>query len=120
MTAIMDSPTNAPARALTRQGLAARSQGDAAELCGRCGHGQAAVLPSGEVAPCVMARWLAAGDVRRQGLAAVLGGESWAEALRAIPARADANPCDPDCKPASDGGDCSPAEQEACDPKYDE
>ncbi|GAA1264735.1 hypothetical protein GCM10009579_23870 [Streptomyces javensis] len=53
-------------------------------------------------------------------MAAILGGEAWAEALSAIPARAGGGPCDPDCKPASDGGDCSPAEQEACDPKYDE
>jgi hypothetical protein len=53
-------------------------------------------------------------------LAAVLGGAAWAEALRAIPARADGSVCDPDCKPASDGGDCAPAEQEACDPKYSE
>ncbi|MFM9611538.1 radical SAM protein [Streptomyces niveiscabiei] len=93
---------------------------DTEELCGRCGHGQAAVLPSGEVTPCVMSRWLTTGNVRDRGLAAILGGEAWAEALRVIPARADGNPCDPDCKPASDGGDCSPAEQDACDPKYDE
>ncbi|QKV94329.1 radical SAM protein [Streptomyces sp. NA02950] len=93
---------------------------DAGELCGRCGLGQAAVLPSGEVTPCVMARWLTTGNVRERGLAAVLGGEAWAEALRLIPARVGGGPCDPDCKPASDGGDCSPAEQPACDPKYDE
>ncbi|MEE4594289.1 radical SAM protein [Streptomyces sp. DSM 41524] len=93
---------------------------DTAELCGRCGHGQAAVLPSGEVTPCVMARWLTTGNVRERGLATVLSGKAWAEALSAIPARAQRGPCDPDCKPASDGGDCSPAEQEACDPKYDE
>ncbi|MFW6695488.1 SPASM domain-containing protein [Streptomyces sp. MAR4 CNX-425] len=91
---------------------------DAAELCGRCGDGQAAVLPSGEVTPCVIARWLTGGNVRNRALGAILGGETWAEALRVIPARADIGPCDPDCKPASDGGDCSPAEQEACDPKY--
>ncbi|WP_435241174.1 radical SAM protein [Streptomyces cucumeris] len=93
---------------------------NAAELCGRCGRGQAAVLPSGEVTPCVMARWLTTGNVRERGLAEVLGGASWAEALRLIPARADGGPCDPDCKPASDGADCAPAEQPACDPKYDE
>nr|WP_055414249.1 MULTISPECIES: radical SAM/SPASM domain-containing protein [Streptomyces] len=93
---------------------------DAAELCGRCGHGQAAVLPSGEVTPCVMSRWLTTGNVRDHGLAAILGGKAWAEALRVIPVRADAAPCDPDCKPALDGGDCSPAEQPACDPKYEE
>ncbi|MFJ8489534.1 radical SAM protein [Streptomyces sp. NPDC094038] len=96
------------------------ARADTAQLCGRCGHAQAAVLPSGEVTPCVMSRWLTTGNVRERGLAAILGGEAWAEALSAIPARADGNPCDPDCKPASDGGDCSPAEQDACDPKYNE
>ncbi|MFE7661729.1 radical SAM/SPASM domain-containing protein [Streptomyces celluloflavus] len=96
------------------------TEADATELCGRCGHGQVAVLPSGEVTPCVMSRWLVTGNVRKSGLAAILGGESWAEALHAIPARADGNSCDPDCKPASDSGDCSPAERDACDPKYDE
>lgn len=93
---------------------------DATELCGRCGHGQVAVLPSGEVAPCVMARWLTTGNVRERGLAAVLSGVAWAEAVSSIPAHAHGSPCDPDCKPASDSGDCSPAEQIACDPKYEE
>ncbi|MFI1582296.1 radical SAM protein [Embleya sp. NPDC020630] len=93
---------------------------DPTELCGRCGHGQAAVLPSGEVTPCVMSRWLTTGNVHTGDLRTILGGAAWAEAMCVIPARAGDDPCDPDCKPASDGGDCSPAERNACDPKYDE
>ncbi|MEV0444559.1 radical SAM protein [Streptomyces spectabilis] len=93
---------------------------DTAELCGRCGDGQVAVLPTGAVTPCVLSRWLATGNVRERGLAAILGSKAWADALSVIPARASSEPCDPDCKPASDGGDCSPAEQPACDPKYNE
>ncbi|MEU1902893.1 SPASM domain-containing protein [Streptomyces hygroscopicus] len=84
------------------------------------GRGQVAVLPTGEVTPCVMARGLPTGNVQVRGLAAILAGEAWAEAVSSIPAQTDNNPCDPDCKPASDSGDCSPAEQTACDPKYDE
>ncbi|TVL93311.1 radical SAM/SPASM domain-containing protein [Streptomyces sp. SAJ15] len=89
------------------------------ELCGHCGHGQAAVLPSGEVAPCVMARWLLAGNVRQHSLGAILNSSTWRQALARVPARAH-SPCDPECNPASDGSDCAPAEQEACNPKYDE
>ncbi|MFI5805784.1 radical SAM protein [Streptomyces sp. NPDC051561] len=93
---------------------------DVSELCGGCGRGQVAVLPTGQVTPCVMARWMTTGNVREQGLAAVLSGNAWAQALRSIPAHAYSDPCDPDCNPASDGGDCAPAEQTACDPKYNE
>ncbi|MGA4840689.1 hypothetical protein [Streptomyces sp. G45] len=52
-------------------------------------------------------------------LAAIIGGEAWTEALRAVRARGRADPCDPDRKPSLDGGDGSPAEQPACDPKYE-
>jgi len=31
---------------------------DLAELCGRCGHGRAAIGPDGEVSPCIMSEWL--------------------------------------------------------------
>ncbi|MFD4996205.1 radical SAM/SPASM domain-containing protein [Streptomyces buecherae] len=89
------------------------------ELCGRCGRGQAAILPTGDVTPCVMARALTTGNVREQGLVAVLGGNAWAETVKVIPPRLGSGPCDPDCKPGLDGGDCSPAEQEACEPSYD-
>ncbi|MFF4735884.1 radical SAM protein [Streptomyces sp. NPDC001262] len=90
---------------------------DPSELCGRCGTGRVAVLPDGSVAPCVMSRFMACGNVKEQPLAEVLVGPQWRAAIARIPARAG-NPCDPDCNPASDGSDCSPAEQTACDPAY--
>ncbi|QKW50989.1 radical SAM protein [Streptomyces buecherae] len=99
---------------------AAGANVELSELCGRCGRGQAAVLPTGDVTPCVMARALTTGNVRGQGLAAVLSSELWRRALSVIPAHAGGETCDPDCKPASDSGDCSPAETTACDPKFDE
>jgi MoaA/NifB/PqqE/SkfB family radical SAM enzyme len=90
------------------------------ELCGHCGDGVAAVLPDGGVRPCVMSRWMAAGNVREQPLAEILNGERMRELIESIPMAA-ANPCAPDktgCKPKGDGGDCQPAEKPACKPKY--
>lgn len=102
-------------------GRAARTAPDAGELCGHCGKGMAAITPDGDVLPCVMSRWLRAGNVRRNGLAGILAGPQWRAAVSAIPA-AKANPCSPDkagCKPKSgDGADCHPAEKPACKPKY--
>ncbi|MEU3752183.1 radical SAM protein [Streptomyces olivoreticuli] len=90
---------------------------DTSELCGRCGTGQVAVLPDGQVVPCAMSRFLPCGTVQERPIADILGSAEWRSALESIPARAE-NPCDPDCLPALDGGDCAPAEQEACDPAY--
>jgi MoaA/NifB/PqqE/SkfB family radical SAM enzyme len=92
---------------------------DVAELCGRCGRGMAAVSPEGDVWPCVMSRWLPAGNVLREGLEGVLAGPRWQAVVAGIPApRVDA--CNPDqkCNPDQDGGDCRPAETPACVPKY--
>ncbi len=57
------------------------------QLCGNCGRGIAAVLPSGDVCPCVMARWLTAGNVRDMPLATILSGPALAAATAVIPAR---------------------------------
>ncbi|MGH3437138.1 MAG: radical SAM protein [Sciscionella sp.] len=84
------------------------------ELCGRCGDGKAAILPDGTVAPCVLGRFLATGNVRAASLASILGGPTWREAMAVVPRVAGADPCKPD----SDGGDCSPAETPACAPAY--
>ena len=75
---------------------AGTGQPDVSELCGNCGHGIAAVLPSGDVTPCVMARWLTAGNVRETPLADVLVGLAMAAAVAVIPARSG-TVCDPDC-----------------------
>jgi len=90
---------------------------DAGELCGRCADGTLAVLPSGAVVPCVMARWLNVGDVRASSLSEV---NEAAEPIRAdlrsrFTVRAD---CDPNCTPK----DCDPVKGDGkpggCDPDY--
>lgn len=105
------------------------------ELCGRCAKGRAAILPDGTVAPCVLSRFLPTGNVK-SGLGTVLTGPQWAEVAASIPRhRADCAPnvCSPskdscgpskgvasnDCNPNQDGEDCSPAEQDACEPSFD-
>ena len=78
-------------------------QPSAAQLCGRCGDGTAAVRPDGTVSPCVFARWVGTGSVLDGPLSA---------AVAAIPAARDAlveqgmpmrdnRGCNP-------GGDCWP------------
>ncbi|GGU49916.1 radical SAM protein [Streptomyces violascens] len=97
-------------------------------LCGRCAHGTAAVLPDGSVTPCVLGRFLPAGRVQDEGLAAIFAGKKWAEVKSLIPPRRGVNctpnedscapspgldPCGPDCGPNDDsqggGGTCGPA-----------
>jgi hypothetical protein len=84
---------------------------DASELCGSCGHGRAAVLPDGTLAPCTMARGLPAGDVREASLDVLLAGESWAAAVAAVPRAGDSR-----CGPRADGENCGPRES-ACTPQ---
>jgi MoaA/NifB/PqqE/SkfB family radical SAM enzyme len=80
---------------------------DAGELCGRCGDGRAAISPDGEVMPCVMSRWLAAGNIRRQPLDRILASAAWREALTQVPPR----PATAACGPDSDG------ETDTCGPE---
>src|SRR5216683_1334128 len=80
---------------------------DAGELCGLCGDGRAAIGPDGEVMPCVMSRWLAAGNIRRQPLDSILASAAWQEALTQIPPR----PATAACGPDSDG------ETDTCGPE---
>ncbi|MEU3917135.1 radical SAM protein [Streptomyces sp. NPDC029004] len=102
-----------------------------AELCGRCGTDRAAISPDGIVTPCVMSRWMTAGDIRQQPLAKILTGPTWADRMATIPRAAGA--CAPDtctpnedsCQPspgvtagcAPDDTSCSPG-QPACAPKF--
>ncbi|WP_089105488.1 radical SAM protein [Streptomyces hyaluromycini] len=103
------------------------------ELCGRCADGKAAILPDGTVTPCVLGRFLPAGDAKAGPLAAVFSSARWAEVAATIPRRHRAA-CTPDedscmpspgrqvtaCNPDQDGSDCSPAETPACEPSYDD
>lgn len=56
------------------------------ELCGHCARGRAAVLPSGDVAGCVMSgEMLTAGNVRTTPLAEIITGPAWRELAAMIP-----------------------------------
>jgi MoaA/NifB/PqqE/SkfB family radical SAM enzyme len=111
---------------------------DASQLCGKCGRGIAAILPSGDVCPCVMARWLIAGNVRQTPLGDILSGLPMSRAVAAIPARSgtcgpddDSDICGPQggkpgaagaaarsgaCNPDSDSDICPPPAGSACAP----
>ncbi|MEU5257132.1 radical SAM protein [Streptomyces longwoodensis] len=114
---------------------AAGSLPSTSALCGRCADGKAAILPDGTVTPCVLGRFLPAGSVKEQGLAAVFAGAAWGRVAASIPRQRHALSagCTPDedscmpspgkatmgCNPDLDGSDCSPAETPACEPAYD-
>jgi MoaA/NifB/PqqE/SkfB family radical SAM enzyme len=84
----------------------------AAQLCGRCADGVAAVSPDGTVWPCVFSRWMSIGDVRRQPLREIMSRMSDArvtlteQGMKVAPP--DAAPCGPKCSPTSTGGNCYP------------
>ncbi len=108
---------------------------DISELCGNCGQGIAAILPSGDVTPCVMARWLSAGNVREAPLDGILAGPAMAAAVVGIPSRpavAARSRCGPErCGPVSGdscppsgqaqvGQDCAPVTGGGCNPSLDQ
>lgn len=104
-------------------GRAAVTLADASQLCGRCGVKKASVSPDGDVTPCLMARWMVAGNVRRTSLQEIVTGPRWEEALAMIPVpRMAGKSCKPDdntCKPTQgDGSDCAPAFRPACNPRF--
>jgi MoaA/NifB/PqqE/SkfB family radical SAM enzyme len=80
---------------------------DVNELCGRCGHGRAAVGPDGAVTPCVMAGWLVVGNVRAASLADILVGAEMARAIGTISQPAG-DPCDPGAQCRPDAYPCYP------------
>jgi MoaA/NifB/PqqE/SkfB family radical SAM enzyme len=84
------------------------------DLCGRCADGRAAVMTDGRVTPCVLGRFLDTGNAKTEGLAAVFGGQKWADTAASIPRRPVPTA---GCTPA-DSNDCDPANTEACDPAY--
>jgi MoaA/NifB/PqqE/SkfB family radical SAM enzyme len=86
-------------RAVGRDG-----RNDISELCGRCGHGVAAVSPDGNVWPCIFSRWMTVGNVLSSPLADIMVGRAMAEAVAGIP-QGRRTECAPDCSPSSG---CSP------------
>jgi sulfatase maturation enzyme AslB (radical SAM superfamily) len=79
---------------------------DMSELCGHCGLDRAAVLPDGQLTPCVVGRWLACGNVRDTPLGEILSSAAWQHTMTLVPRHAEDQPA---CPPASDGNDCPPA-----------
>ncbi|RBM23315.1 SPASM domain-containing protein [Streptomyces sp. PT12] len=89
---------------------------DAANLCGRCGDGRAAIGPDGRVSPCVFSTWMGVGNVRRSPLVSVLTSKAMAEANSAIRRVAGEGDCQPQCYPNQTP--CYPANT-PCAPKGD-
>ncbi|MFD7013988.1 radical SAM protein [Streptomyces sp. NPDC059928] len=95
-------------------GNAAKGNGlpSTSELCGRCANGTAAVLADGTMTPCVIARFLPAGQVQEATLERVFTSPQWQQVAASIPASRN-DPCGPDCGPNDDtnggGGTCGPA-----------
>jgi MoaA/NifB/PqqE/SkfB family radical SAM enzyme len=85
-------------------------QPSAAQLCGQCGDGVAAISPDGSVWPCVFSRWMPIGDVRRQPLAEIIAGLPAARttlAAAGMPVGSGAAArCEPQCAPR--GSECYP------------
>lgn len=91
-------------------------QPDVSELCGHCARGKIAVTTSGDVWPCVFARWLPIGNVRRQELGEILVGPAMG-AARAQLGTDDVARCNPGCCPSSMcDPQCSPSCSPACRP----
>jgi len=80
------------------------------QLCGRCGEGRLAVSPTGEVWPCVLARWLVLGNVRTTPLAEINAG---AASVRAELRSGFAGRGGSECRPVKGDGDPG-----GCDPDY--
>ncbi len=96
-------------------GRGARDEGPSVDqLCGSCADGTLAVLPTGEVVPCVFARWLSVGNAHRLPLADIdAAANSVREKLTAAFAGRVYAKCDPDkCPPDDDEQVCRPV----CDP----
>jgi MoaA/NifB/PqqE/SkfB family radical SAM enzyme len=79
-------------------GRAAHGIPDISELCGR---GRAAITLHGDLSPCVIGRFLVAGNVKDEPLGDILGGARWGEIVDSIPAQGSCTPTDSnDCDPA--------------------
>lgn len=90
------------------------------DLCGHCAHEKCAVLPSGDVTPCVLGRFLRLGNVRHTPLAEIWGGARMAAVAAEIeavhgPGAASCTPPQflPMCGPC---GPCVPSVGH-CDPR---
>ncbi len=80
------------------------------QLCGRCADGRLAILPTGEVTPCVLARWLVVGSVRTAKLPEIYAASALNRAELRVSFVSPAGRCSPD-----DGGCVAPL----CSPHWD-
>jgi MoaA/NifB/PqqE/SkfB family radical SAM enzyme len=113
---------------LRRVGRGARDgERDAAQLCGACAQGVVAISPTGEVWPCVFARWMPIGNVRQERLASILTGPAMRDAKARVADGIEMNKrkkcrpestCDPQCPPSSQRcrPQCAPSNRPRCDP----
>lgn len=83
------------ARQIGRGGGSNRPQ----ELCGRCGIGQVAISPTGQVWPCLLSGWIRLGDVREASLDVVYTHSADVRAALAASFSPSHRPCAP-----QDGG----------------
>jgi Iron-sulfur cluster-binding domain len=69
------------------------------QLCGHCAQGKVAVSPNGDVWPCVFARWMPVGNVRRRTLVEILTGPEMATAIATLVGHfpVPEMPCVPGC-----------------------
>ncbi|MEK8144146.1 radical SAM protein [Streptomyces sp. M10(2022)] len=74
------------ARAVGRASADSATIPNMSELCGRCFHHRLAVSPDGEVYGCILSRFMPTGNVRTEGLAAIVRSDRMAKARAAIPA----------------------------------
>jgi len=87
---------------------------EVSQLCGNCARGKVAVSPTGDVWPCVFARWMPVGNVHTASLAEIVTSAEMATverhlaAVRPVVARcAPESRCDPsksDCQPGCPPG----------------
>jgi MoaA/NifB/PqqE/SkfB family radical SAM enzyme len=99
---------------LRQVGRGVRDQApDGSQLCGHCAHGVVAVSPTGDVWPCVFARWMSLGNVRRTPLAEIVAGPAMDRAQRELAVGTPAAICDPRCCPNTM---CDPLCSPSCSP----
>jgi MoaA/NifB/PqqE/SkfB family radical SAM enzyme len=101
---------------LRQVGRGVRTQApDVSQLCGSCARGKVAISPTGEVWPCVFARWMPVGNVRTTSLAEIVTGEMLADAQRELTRiRPVVAKCAPESRCDPSKGDCQPT----CPPGY--
>lgn len=88
----------------------------AEQLCGNCANGVLAISASGEVWPCVFARWLPVGNVLTSSLGAILESPALAGTRAHLDGHFSAASCKPRCDPSCHPS-CKPACQPTCAPR---